>query len=54
LERRVELALVAAYDDKNAMLKEDVKKRDRTISQLNGENKRLKGIVESVRNTVNH
>ena len=41
-------------EGENARLREDVKKRDRTISQLNCENKRLKGIVESVRNTVNH
>ena len=61
LERRGELILVAAYDDKVTMLRqekkrlfEDVAQRDGTITQLKGENKRLEGIVESVRNTVNY
>ena len=60
LERRGELTLVAAYDDKIAMvefankkLREDMKKREREVTQLHEENKRMKGILESVRNTVN-
>eukprot|EP00984_Skeletonema_dohrnii_P031636 scaffold24379_cov115-Skeletonema_dohrnii-CCMP3373.AAC.3 len=73
LERRDELALVAAYDDKIAMaedeskwlreekkrirkerkrLREDVVQRDRKIAKLKEENKRLCGIVESVRKSL--
>ncbi|KAK1732316.1 leucine-rich repeat protein [Skeletonema marinoi] len=59
LERRDELALVAAYDDKIAMveeekkrIQEDVESRKRKITQLEEENKRLRGVVESVRNAL--
>ncbi len=59
LERRNELILMAAYDDKIAVVKqgnkrlhEDVEHRDRMITQLEKENKRLKGIVKSVRNAL--
>ena len=59
LERRDELALVAAYDDKIAMveeekkrIQEDVESRKRKITQLEEENKRLSGVVESVRNAL--
>jgi len=67
LERRDELALVAAYDEKIAMvgdesnrilrilkkrLREDVEERDRKITKLEEENKRLRGIVESVRKSL--
>eukprot|EP00984_Skeletonema_dohrnii_P026244 scaffold15567_cov74-Skeletonema_dohrnii-CCMP3373.AAC.4 len=38
LERRDELALVAACDDKIARLREDVEERDRRITQLEEEN----------------
>jgi len=63
LERRVELALVAAYDDKIAMVKEEnkrlrkdnkrllenVEERDEKIAQ---KNKRLCSILESVRKSL--
>ncbi|KAK1733713.1 leucine-rich repeat protein [Skeletonema marinoi] len=67
LERRDELALAAAYDEKIAMvgdesnrilrilkkrLREDVEERDRKITKLEEENKRLRGIVDSVRNSL--
>uniref|UniRef100_A0A7S2LV38 Uncharacterized protein n=1 Tax=Skeletonema marinoi TaxID=267567 RepID=A0A7S2LV38_9STRA len=59
LERRDELALVAVYDDKIAMveeekkrIQEDVESRKRKITQLEEENKRLRGIVETVRNAL--
>eukprot|EP00984_Skeletonema_dohrnii_P029364 scaffold19900_cov119-Skeletonema_dohrnii-CCMP3373.AAC.1 len=52
LERRDELALVAVYDDKIAMIQEDVESRKRKITQLEEENKRLRGVVESVRNVL--
>ena len=61
LERRGELTLVASYDDKIAMvqfankkLREDMKKREREVTELHIENKRMKGILESVRSTVNY
>ena len=44
LERRDELALVAACDHKIAMVEEE---RDRKITQLEDENKRLRGILKS-------
>eukprot|EP00984_Skeletonema_dohrnii_P010497 scaffold4092_cov105-Skeletonema_dohrnii-CCMP3373.AAC.6 len=49
LERRDELALVAACDDKIAMVKEE---SDRKITQLEVENKRLRGILKSMRNAL--
>eukprot|EP00985_Skeletonema_marinoi_P000614 scaffold224_cov108-Skeletonema_marinoi.AAC.12 len=49
LERRDELALVAACDDKIAMVKEE---SDRKITQLEDENKRLRGILKSMRNAL--
>eukprot|EP00984_Skeletonema_dohrnii_P036401 scaffold37330_cov144-Skeletonema_dohrnii-CCMP3373.AAC.1 len=49
LERRDELALVAAYDDKIAMVEEE---SDRKITQLEEENKRLRGIMKSMRNAL--
>jgi len=63
LERRVELALVAAYDDKIAMVEEEnkrlhkdnkrllenVEERDEKIAQ---KNKRLRSILESVRKSL--
>ncbi|KAK1732318.1 leucine-rich repeat protein [Skeletonema marinoi] len=59
LERRDELALVAVYDDKIAVveeekkrIQEDVESRKRKITQLEEENKRLRGIVETVRNAL--
>ena len=59
LERRNELILMEAYDDKIAVVKhgnkrlhEDVEQRDRKITQLEKENKRLKGIIKSVRNAL--
>eukprot|EP00984_Skeletonema_dohrnii_P002449 scaffold844_cov125-Skeletonema_dohrnii-CCMP3373.AAC.2 len=77
LERRDELALVAVYDDKIAMveeekkrmvavyddkiamveeekkrIQEDVESRKRKITQLKQENKRLRGIVATVRNAL--
>ena len=45
LERRGELILVAAYDEKIARLLNDVQQIKRKISQLNKENKRLRRIV---------
>ena len=54
LDRRGELILVAAYDEKIARLLDDVQRRDRKISQLEEENKRLRGIVQSVRNAVDY
>ena len=54
LERRSELIMVAAYDEKIARLLDDVQRRDRKISQLEEENKRLRGIVQSVRNAVDY
>ena len=60
LERRDELALVAAYDEKIAMaeeeserLNEDLEERDRKFTQLEEENKRLRGMVESAKNALN-
>jgi len=52
LERRDELALVALYDDKIAMIQQDVESRKRKITQLEEENKRLRGVVESARNVL--
>eukprot|EP00984_Skeletonema_dohrnii_P026242 scaffold15567_cov74-Skeletonema_dohrnii-CCMP3373.AAC.2 len=49
LERRDELALVAACDDKIATVKEE---SDRKITQLEDENKRLRGILKSMRNAL--
>jgi len=49
LERRDELALVAACDEKIAMVKEE---SDRKITQLEDENKRLRGILKSMRNAL--
>eukprot|EP00984_Skeletonema_dohrnii_P017954 scaffold8280_cov123-Skeletonema_dohrnii-CCMP3373.AAC.4 len=64
LERRNELALVATYDDKIAMMVENENKRirnekrrlrdyleqrDGKITRLEEENKRLRGVVESLR-----
>ena len=64
LERRNELALVATYDDKIAMMVENENKRirnekrrlhdyleqrDGEITRLEEENKRLRGVVESLR-----
>ena len=49
LERRDELALVAAYDEKIAMVEEE---SDRKITQLEDENKRLRGIMKSMRNAL--
>jgi len=49
LERRDELALVAACDHKIAMVEEE---RDRKITQLEDENKRLRGILKSMRNAL--
>ena len=54
LERRGELTLAAAYDDKMKRLREEVEKRERDIDRLNKENLRLRGIVESVKRTVNY
>ena len=54
LERRSELILAAAYDEKIARLLDDVQQRDRKISQLEEENKSLRGIVQSVRNAVDY
>jgi hypothetical protein len=52
LERRDELALVAAYDDKIAMAAMVKEESDRKISQLEEENKRLRGIMKSMRNAL--
>ena len=59
LERRDELTLVAAYDDKIALvelekkrLHDEVEKLRREIVQLDKGNMRLRGIVESVKKTV--
>ena len=59
LERRGEMTLVA-YDDKialveseNKRLRDEVEQRWREIDRLDKENKRLKGIFDSVRNAVN-
>eukprot|EP00984_Skeletonema_dohrnii_P026891 scaffold16282_cov77-Skeletonema_dohrnii-CCMP3373.AAC.4 len=52
LERREELALVAAYDDKIAMAAMVKEESDRKISQLEGENKRLRGIMKSLRQAL--
>jgi len=52
LERRDELALVAACDDKIARLREDAEERDRKITQLEEENERLRGIVELARKVL--
>ena len=54
LERRGELTLAAAYDDKMKRLREEVEKRERDIDRLNKENLRLRGIVESMKRTVNY
>ena len=54
------MILVTTCDEKVAMLRqekkrlfEDVTQRDGTIRQLEMENKRLRGMVESIRNVVN-
>eukprot|EP00984_Skeletonema_dohrnii_P010495 scaffold4092_cov105-Skeletonema_dohrnii-CCMP3373.AAC.4 len=52
LERRNELALVAAYDEKISRLREDAEERDRKITQLEEENERLRGIVKLARNVL--
>lgn len=61
LERRGELILMGMCDEKVAMLRqekkrlfEDVVQRDGAIRQLEMENKRLRGMVESIRNVVNY
>jgi hypothetical protein len=56
LERREELILVAAYDDKIARIEEDSKRLreelEQKITQLEEEKEMLSGIVEAVRNSV--
>lgn len=59
MERRDQLILVAAYDDKiarleeeNERLHEDVEQRDRKIAQLEEDNKRLRGVVKSARRAL--
>ncbi len=52
LERRGELILVAAYDEKIKRLLDDVQQRKRKNSRLNKENKRLRRIVHSSRDAL--
>ncbi len=59
VERRVELTMLAAYDDKIARieeekksLREELERRERKIKQLEEEKDVLSGIVEAVRNSV--
>jgi len=59
LQRRDQLILMAAYDDKiarlevgNERLREDVEQRDRKIAQLEEDNKRLRGVVKSARRAL--
>ena len=54
LERRGELILVAAYDEKIARLLDDVQQSKRKISQLNKENKRLRRIVHPSRDALDY
>ena len=56
VERRDQLILVATFDDNDKIerLREDVEQRDRKITQLEEENKRLLGIVKSVRRALDH